>query len=279
MQSAHELKNADRLSVNIPFPGFYESVYSQEVDNFAECEAEYMAEREAEDGVTPELRLTAEEFAEALYDATDYSNAYQSIARAYTDAFEQEAQEWIAGHFGLARFKLRFEFEEMTAPRYYNFETDRIFVSVPWGVVKRLATLSRRDGHARLRAQIKSRFTSYDGFLSHYPNELGTWLVKPLAEWDHNELGTLLRAILGEHDNDDFRDAVMWRVLDGDGCYQEWSDAVDWPKFEAKVADLRADKLAELREEDPDYVAPEPRCSLTLDLFRDLPSSQPKEGE
>jgi len=252
---------AKNLSICIPFSGFYESLYSsaidQEEEQFCENEAEY---RQAEEGIPPELHLTASEFAEELMYCVDYRAVHLAVAQTYVDAFNNVASEAIGIPLGLM-------FEEMTSPREYNFETDRIFCEITPATVRALFAQSAADGHAALEAQIRRRFTSYDGFISGYPNALETWLEKPLDEWDHNELGTLLLACLDLAAVDDLAMDVYYAATDCDSFYHEWSNGVDWPKFEARVAEIRADKEAEARD-DPAYLPPAYRCPLTLDLFR-----------
>lgn len=250
-------------SFNIPFPGFYGSLLSGELDHVEEQNAEYAVERQKEDGIPSDLHLTAREFSEVFYDCTDYRAVHEHAAKEYATSFDVVASEALG-------FKLGLEFEEMTSPKYYNSETDRLFAKTTWWNVRRMFTMSRRDGHKTLAAVIKERFTSYDGFISSYRNDLQSWLEKPFREWDHNELGTLLIACLkltGEFEDD----RPEWRVyehMSESGDFQTAIDnGVDWPKYESKVAELRADKEAELRADDPDYIAPPMRCPFTLDLF------------
>jgi hypothetical protein len=219
----------------------------------------YASEDKAE--LAPELRLDASDFAEAMNDAMDYKAACKAIAESYTDAFS----DIVGEHIGL---KLKLSMNTMTSPKEYNFTTDKIFAAIPWGVVKRLFIMSKRDGHETLARTIARRHTSYDGFRSFYNNVLETWLAKPLDTWDYHELGTLLRAVMDLKDwtRDDNMD-LYYRVTD-DGAYQEISGAIDWPKYEAAIAELRADKEAELIALDPDFVPPPVRCPSTLDLFK-----------
>lgn len=242
----------DKLSTELPFPGFYGSSYSAALDSEAEHYVEHIAEcQQAEDGIPKELRLTEDEYADILLDVTDYSVAELTIAKAYVETFDSVASERLG-------FKLGLGFEEMTSPREYNFTTDRVFASISYGRALRLAALSRRDGHSRLRAEIGNRFTSYDGFSSSYSNELAVWLDKSLKSWDHNEIGTLLRAVL---DGDTLRE-ITDDMLD---TYDAWELSVNWIKFEAKVQECRDEKLKAL---DPGYVAPAPRCQHTSDMFK-----------
>ncbi|MGX9389610.1 hypothetical protein ACWX0O_01670 [Nitrobacteraceae bacterium UC4449_H16] len=251
----------DRISVNIPFPGFYESHYSAEIDDVAEREAEYFAnERQDEDSIAPELRLTAEEYGEILFNVTDYSAAYLTLSRDYCEAFDRLASEELG-------FKLDLKYEEMTSPKFYNFETDRIFASISLATLGALFTMSATDDHARLKACIKERFTSRSGFISFYDTSFEEWVAKPLDEWDHNETGTLLRAMLGEEFCEDRDLALYYATVGDEGGYTAHSEAVDWTKLDEQVAELRAEKLAEVHAHDPDYVQPPERCSLTPDLF------------
>lgn len=251
--------DSEMLLINIPFDGFYDSIYSDEVDHIAEREADNFADdRQTEEGVPPELRLDAQTVASILFDVTDYHAIYAKVAEEYTAAFNEVASE-------LLDVPLSLTFESMTSPREYNFATDRIFAHIPLATVQALFDKSAADNHATLAACIKERFTSYDGFLSGYDNTLAAWLDKPLIEWDHNELGTLLVALLG--DDSDWRMDVYYRTTEHEGVYNAWSDGVDWAKFDARVQEHRDELLADLKAADPDYIEPAYRCPNTPDMF------------
>lgn len=237
---------AKGLSFNIPFQGFYESLYSSEVDHEQERWIEYeLTEREDGELSHPEeIRLNESEYAELFWDHAQYSIAYSHIARAYIDAFSYWAGEKLG-------FPLPLAFEEMTSPREYNFETDRLFAKVPGETIARLWAMSKADNHKRLSAMIRERFTSYDGFRSFYPNDLESWLEKPLGDWDHNELGTLLRACLRISGvvSRDWEMEVFYITMDGETGYHAFESCVDWQAFEKARDELRADKLAAFKEE------------------------------
>lgn len=250
--------------LKLPFAGFYESLWSSEVDHIAQSFAEYR-EVEERNERAPELRLDASEFSDILFRVTNYSAAYEHLARAYVESFDIAASRELG-------FKLNLKFESMTSPRFYNFETDRVFAYTSWRAIRAMLKASKAEKHETLARVIKERFTSYDGFLSHYSNDLARWLEKPLRDWDHNELETLLLAAI-ELSGADVRE-VEGRAYDisveSNDFDTAHDSAVDWQKFEAEVAELRADKEAEARKLDPDYVAPVERCPFTLDLFRNL---------
>jgi hypothetical protein len=246
------------LSVNIPFAGFYDSTWSHEIDNCEEREVEhFIEETQEEEGIALELRLVDSEYFDILYKHSDYSAMHASAARKIGDAWNNLASEALG-------FPLAMSFEEMTSPREYNFTTDKIFMSIPRDSVAKLVRLARRDKYTKLAAMIKERHTSRSGFISFYSNNLAEWLAKPVSQWDHNELGTLIRAYVLDL-NEDYE--LYYAICDCDGLYEEWFNGVDWAAVEEDVDALREEKREALQAENPDYVAPEPRCPFTLDMF------------
>lgn len=249
------------LFVNVPFDGFYNSLWSGEFDDIEQRECENLAnDRQDEDGIAPELRLSESDFADAFYWSSDYSAMYAAAAETIGNAYSDLASEKLGFELGLT-------FEEMTSPKEYNFETDRLFMSIPRDSVAMLFRMARRDKFEKLEAVIRKRHTSCSGFISFYSNCLGDWLSKPVSTWDHNELGTLLRAYVGEL-NEDLE--LYYEATRHDGFYREWESGVDWQKFETLCEEKRQAKLDELLKDEPDYVAPTPRCPFTLDMFRNL---------
>lgn len=264
------------VSINIPFPGFYESWYSQAIDSEESQWLEYHGtDDQGETGADYESNwpesLQIKDLWSILFDHSDYSAAYLTIARDYVAAFDDLAGET----FGLTRPDVRkvynwetkkttreacrrdsigLEFEEMTSPREYNFQTDRLFAKVPLKVMRDLFKRSAADDHATFAAVIRRRFTSRDGFSSFYSNDVATWTDKPLREWDHNEFGTLLIAglELAGVDSDDMRERLYYSTLGDGGAYQAWSDCVNWPAFDASRNEARGDLFAEWVESDPD---------------------------
>ena len=290
---------ADKLLINLPFEGFYNSRYSDGIDREEEqwCEWRATELNDSDDDEMrhpEELRFDAGELAEMLFDCTDYYAAYEAVAKEYVSTFDaiagdiiglsvpdvRESWDWQTdGTYTTTdvpydRASVSLEFESMTSPRFYNFETDRIFAFIPAETVEKLFTISAEDNHETLARVLMERFTDRSGFHSFYSNELSTWLEKPLRDWDHNELGSLLIAAIQVRDpstGDRGDESLDWRVYEafdsGNGeFYDAWSNAVDWPKFETMREERRALKLAELQADDPDYVPPY-RCPETPDLF------------
>jgi hypothetical protein len=260
---------AIELLVRIPFAGFYESWYSGEVDRAEEQEVEYWPERQREDGIAEELQISERDYADLLFRFSDYSDAYRTIAAQYVPEFSHAVKE-------ATEFDLRLRFESMTSPRFYNFETDRLFAYIPLSIVRAMFKESVANSHKHLGDVIAERHTSRSGFCSFYTNVPREWLDKPVRDWDHNELETLMLAWLRirgvDFDGQRGRDnGLEWEIFEsmseGEFFYSAWSDCVDWKKVDAELKEMRADIVAQIEEDNPEYIAPAPRCVFTLDLF------------
>lgn len=247
------------ISVNIPFAGFYNSKWSDLVDSEESQWLEYSHDEYNESGELqyPEpLRISEPDLASLIVNVTKYSVAYDAIARAYVEGYDA----WLAEQFGInfaakhmvwsyaEKKKVLYKYRQdtckmvwdgMTSPREYNFETDRLFVTMPLYI---LAKIRKAVGETALAAAFKERFTSYDGFISGYRNTIPD---KPLAEWDHNEAGTILRAM-------DFDDWRIYENMSSECGYRAWESAVEWDDFDAAVKEKRQELFAEWLESDPE---------------------------
>ena len=225
----------EKLLTTIPFGGFYETCWSQAIDDEEENYAEFFA-NEMQEEIADYLRLSESEVAEILFRATDYKIAYNRFAKAYADAYDK----WISDALG---WNVGLKFESLDSPREYNFYTDRIFCYIPLESVKRLFDISAKEDHKRLKEVIRERFTSRDGFISFYSNNLEEWVNKPIYQWDHNEIGTLLIAIAPPFDD------ASWEFYEdmayNGGFYQDWEAAVNWKEFERLVEERRQEKLSD----------------------------------
>lgn len=265
------------LSINVPFPGFYHSGLDQMLDSEVEQFCEYEAERQADSQYSPEtfqpepLRLDSGEIADIVWNVARWSPAHQMISESYLEAFDSIASEEVG-------FPLRLRFEETTSPREYNFETDRLFAQIANETARKLFRHSKAAKHERLAAVIAERFTSRSGFISFYSSNLSDWLAKPLMDWDHNELGTLLIACLAERSDSSSYDSIEYDIeqslCDASLFYEAFEAAINWPEYEERVADARREKAEELSESElerygitADAEQAAPRCDSTLDLF------------
>jgi len=201
------------MLINIPFAGFYNSWYSAELDAVQERFVEYEVEKNP--GLDPDIPN------EALWHCADYGKAYDHIARAYVDQFNQYILDEYEIDLGL-------KFESMQSPREYNFETDRIFCEISEENVRKLRSAVSDPA---LRHAIKERFTSRSGFIFSYPNRLEDW--PPLEQWDHNELGTLLVALLDDTEDWDWK--IWERMQDRNVFDVAFDNCVNWEVYDGFV--------------------------------------------
>ena len=158
------------MLTTVPFSGFYNSLHDAQLDQALE---QMFSDRAT--GCQVNSRLFNEAFS-----AVDWGFVHVSYAWAYVDAFAEE-------------FKVSLSFESLRSPKEYNFTTDRIFAEISEDEVRRI--FSEAD-KSLLTAITKEQFTSRSGFISFYSPDWRTW--GDVLEWDHNQVGALLQALVGD---------------------------------------------------------------------------------
>jgi hypothetical protein len=184
----------------IPFTGFYESIHS---DNL---------EQAIEQGISDSSGCgpVSDRIANDIW--MHYNSSKPEIA--YVQAFVESFQAMFVQKTGL---KVAFKFENMTSPREYNFQTDRIFVTLSREHVRQLR---RYVDTAELDKQATERFTSCDGFISFYSPDYTTW--GPIDKWDANQVGTLVEACMKTAP---FDESWEWDIVEywsGNGYIDDW---------------------------------------------------------
>lgn len=175
------------MNTTIPFSGFYYSIHDSELDEALKMDF-------SDD---TGCHLISEELYQKAFDLVDWRQAHNEYAKAYCEAFSD-------------KFNLDLEFDELVSPKYYNFETDRIFAHISLETVTKLFNAIDKE---YLNEVIKSRFTSYDGFCSFYPNDLSEW-PSDLSEWDCNHIGTLIQAFVELHCDNEFTQFNEYEVFE-----------------------------------------------------------------
>jgi len=134
------------LAACIPFAGFYGSAHDAQLD--------YAAQSMFSDDQGDANR--------GLVERLTYSCSWHDVQKSYAARFVEEYCEAVG-----------FEacFESMQSPKFYNFETDRIFVTL---------------------AATEERHTSRSGFISFYTSDWRQW--GEVETWDHNQLQTMIEA-------------------------------------------------------------------------------------
>jgi len=227
-------KNAmTKLLTTIPFSGFYESDHAMMVDDEIE---QYFQTEDGHSYVPDEFWVSA----------FDHSAVYADYAVRYAIEFIALLDENEIPIKGMV-------YESMKSPKEYNFTTDSLFCLVPEATIRSWYKISKAEKHATLAKVIKEKFTSRDGFFSFYKNDINEWIIKPLEKWDHNEIGTLLVAVMeikGLSEDDDQLKA--WKIMDaarGNGVISGFVDQAMPKEFIDFSMDQReANKKLEFKE-------------------------------
>ena len=210
------------MEARIPFSGYYESKWDKEIDSVEEREIERLAE---------EHDLSEKELGEIFWNRVNYRRAREKIAEEYV------------GYFAAA-FELSLKYNDLTSPKYYNFETDRIFAEIS---KKSAYKIYRSLGKKRMRQAARRMFTSCDGYISHYSNDIDEW--GQLRSWDHNQLYCLLCEYVEDQDDD-----WEWNLFEdmSEAVWNAWSNAVDWDAVHLEIG-----KLLGAKEKEEELLEPE----------------------
>lgn len=206
------------IKIELPFTGFYESIHSSQIEGAIE-------------------QLFADDHGELT---TELSDAVDSAAIDYKAIHNEYAKEYIAAF--ASELDLTLEFDELTSPREYNFETDRIFAAIPAGQINKI----RREveKHADWPQCLRDNFTSYDGFWSHYSTDPGdeVWTRAELDECQYEVIINFwLEKIKGYEPNQ-----IDYDLLDAINCYE--LETIGGDAYEAIKAEIN-ERLERLRVE------------------------------
>lgn len=140
------------------FSGFYESIHDSVFDS--------------------ETEMILEDFPDKNWEDFRWSYDWQEYSKMYVRAINSQLD-------------MNLEFRNLWSPREYNFATDEIYCYIGKKEVKKISSALNSETLEKL---IRQRFTSRNGFISFYSNDIDEWKEKPVTEWDEIELGTLLDA-------------------------------------------------------------------------------------
>ena len=151
------------LNIRIPFYGFYNSPYEDAI----ESEIDQMFDIDQQGLI---------EAPEAFHMIAEYEAIHTELAKDYV--------QWFANEYDIKGLK----FEALESPKYYNYETDQIYATIPPETVQ---DIFDKTDKAILQEVIAKRHTSRSGFMAFSKN----WDSPPL-EWDCTQLHTLLIAYI-----------------------------------------------------------------------------------
>lgn len=177
-----------KKNINIPFCGFYETIAGEFVDR--ELLSGFVSENDlyTNDRIIDEISDLTESECEKfdLYCDKNRESEYKRYIERYTELYFDGINDLLP--YGV---DVDFKAENITleSPKFYNYTTDRIFCDVDFEALVKLYGLTDQK---KLEEIIKEKFTSYDGFISHYSNDINDPEWVNLHNFDHNQWYTLL---------------------------------------------------------------------------------------
>ena len=146
------------MLTTIPFDGFYESRFSDATDSlYIDDNGDF-------------LDIPADE----------YKAVSVKMSQLYCDGFVEMISE-IVGQ------SLEISFSHMSSPKFYNYETDTIHVSVSAESLQ--VVYDHCINQPAFTDYVKERLMPRSGFAPFYPNDIGIW--GDLSEWDSTQCGIM----------------------------------------------------------------------------------------
>ncbi len=218
----------NKLESTIPFCGFYCSFIDADIEHQIGQQIEW-------DSDIYDLNEDEQQILWDSYLSVNRSYFYNQIAEDYTNFYIDALNDRLEG------FTLNAKFNLLTSPREYNFETDRIFIDIERDHAIDFIKYIIKNYKKELQKKIKERFTSRDGFWSHYKNGLDLW-TQDYSEWDHNQIGTCFELFdLEEEDiNYSLREYLSETIIDNleNTLGQEGIDLLDKKQKEKDKKEL-----------------------------------------
>lgn len=137
-----------KIEIQLPFSGFYESIHDMYIDNHIEFELEYL---ESELGYTDEQ---LDSIKDRFYDM-DYAPIRKAICEHYINAYNAVFYDEYGIYLGL-------EYSQLISPRFYNFETDRLYAFIDKSIYNEVTALLNSED---FKTRLKDKFKCRDGFM------------------------------------------------------------------------------------------------------------------
>lgn len=176
----------EKIEVQIPFPGFYNTFIGEEPVSMFERDNEWREENGEEPLQEP-----------------DWHKVNQVIVKSWVENFLRDCG------MDLASLKPALKTVSLDSPKEYNYRTDRIFTTVPAGF---MAALLAKVNKSDLCEVVKSHCESRSGFISSYPSDYWAW--PSITAWDHNHAHLVLQAYMLQELNVDSITELELRYLD-----------------------------------------------------------------
>ena len=166
---------------------------------------------------------------EDIYIEYNYKKYQIEVSSQVNDYFINLINEIIYDLFDIEDLLSKKLSEVLVSPKYYNFETDRSFMTVCFNTLKFNQFIDKvyNTYYDELKTYIKDHFTSYDGFMSFYSPDIKEWKAKNY-DLDHNELSSIFQVLINVYDYKDSEDIlndlyeIASEVFYNMGSYYVW---------------------------------------------------------
>ena len=141
------MNTLNKIEIQLPFSGFYHSMHDMHIDNFIEYEMEYLES---------ELNYTSEQI-DIINDrfyTMDYAPIRKAMCEHYINAFNAVFYDEYNIHLDL-------EYSKLISPRFYNFETDKLYALIDESIYNDVVKLVNSQD---FKAMLKDRYSKRDGF-------------------------------------------------------------------------------------------------------------------
>jgi len=173
------------------FSGFYGTIWQFDYDGIED----FINQERKDKGLFSEI-----DFNDLKIDNTSYKS---DIVKGFAEALQE----------GLSDFISNIELESIISPKEYNFSNDSadVIIDINESAIKDYLI----NNILAFKSYLKSKYTSYDGFMSSYSNELDIWQdeTKNFTDFTCNGhyLGSILDFIANmlEVDNDTIYESVF----------------------------------------------------------------------
>lgn len=122
-----------RKEIALPFVGFYGSIISDQLELIANMESEELEEE---------------------YVEPNWSEVHKAVAKSYADRYNELFLEETG-------INLEIEFVALWSPQFYNFETDRIYVTADVDSLEKVIT---KIGISEVRKKLREQYKPHSGF-------------------------------------------------------------------------------------------------------------------
>lgn len=175
----------NKVLVKVPFTGFYCTVLESLIDGEINQYYDWYAEENGKD--IPEHEI-------------NYRAIFEYIAKKWCFVWS-DSLFWEMRHNAGIDDDLYMElsFESLQSPKYYNFETDKIYAYCAFETLEKLYNHFTKYG---FKEWLWERMRPCSGFIPHYSNCLEDW--GNIEDWDYNQWGLFLEWLDRQYLSDDY---------------------------------------------------------------------------